>query len=221
MKVWVTGITTKIWENNRSGLSTLNENGTKGGAEKEVIFTGRNEVVAKVIFLHLSVIHSVHRAGLPQCMLGYPPPEQTPPQSRHPPWTRPPGRRHLPWEADSSIRSTRGRYASYWNAFLYAEMFTLKYRAQHRKQKKNIMTSSLLSVYSPKTMTDFECCYGIHFFKCVCGSVLQLIWLRVFTSNIEAANWKFNESLMLQLSTRTIKIYWQDHKITWDNKPII
>ena len=27
------------------------------------IFTGRNEVLAKVIFLHLSVIHSVHRGG--------------------------------------------------------------------------------------------------------------------------------------------------------------
>ena len=27
------------------------------------IFTGRNKVVAKVIFLHLSVIHSVHRGG--------------------------------------------------------------------------------------------------------------------------------------------------------------
>ena len=26
-----------------------------------LFFTGRNEVVAKVIFLHLSVIHSVHR----------------------------------------------------------------------------------------------------------------------------------------------------------------
>ena len=58
------------------------------------------------------VCHSVHRGGaLPQCMLGYqhppdhtpPPPEQTPPPPR---------------EADSSIRSTSGRYASYWNAFL-------------------------------------------------------------------------------------------------------
>ena len=29
-----------------------------------IIFTGRNEVVAKVIFLHLSVIHSVHRGGV-------------------------------------------------------------------------------------------------------------------------------------------------------------
>ena len=35
---------------------------------------------AKVMFLHLSVSHSVHTGGgcLPQCMLGY-----TPPQSRH------------------------------------------------------------------------------------------------------------------------------------------
>ena len=39
------------------------------------------------------VCHSVHRGGLPQCMLGYQPP---------------PGK-----------RSTSGRYASYWNAFLF------------------------------------------------------------------------------------------------------
>ena len=68
------------------------------------VFTGRNEVVAKVIFLHLSVIHSVHRGGvgLPQCMLGYHPPprEQTPhprttpprpPPTPHPPEQTPPG----------------------------------------------------------------------------------------------------------------------------------
>ena len=112
------------------------------------IFTGRNEVVAKVIFLHLSVIHSVHRGGegLPQCMLGYhPPPDQTPPPwIRHPPGIRHPprirhhpprdqtpppsgpgrhppgpGRHAPPREADSSIRSTSGRYASYWNAFFF------------------------------------------------------------------------------------------------------
>ena len=62
------------------------------------LFTGRNEVVAKVIFLHVSVIHSVHRGGggLPQCMLGYPPDQadpppqtrQTPPGPGRPPQTR-------------------------------------------------------------------------------------------------------------------------------------
>ena len=41
------------------------------------------------------------------------PPDQMPPWNR-PPWNRPP----LPRKADSSIRSTSGRYASYWNAFL-------------------------------------------------------------------------------------------------------
>ena len=47
------------------------------------IVTGRNEVVAKVIFLHLSVIHSVHRGGvcLSACWDTSPPPpsrKQTP-----------------------------------------------------------------------------------------------------------------------------------------------
>ena len=43
------------------------------------IITGRNEVVAKVIFLHLSVIPFTEGC-LPQCMLGYhTSPEQTPP----------------------------------------------------------------------------------------------------------------------------------------------
>ena len=100
---------------------------------RPAIFTGRNEVVAKVIFLHLSVILS--RGGLPQCMLGYHPLGPGTPQSRHPPGTRhppweqtppeqtppeqtPPGTRHTPREADSGIRSMSGRYASCWNAFL-------------------------------------------------------------------------------------------------------
>ena len=48
------------------------------------LFTGRNEVVAKVIFLHLSVIHSVHRGGSASVHAGIPhrsrhPWEQTPP----------------------------------------------------------------------------------------------------------------------------------------------
>ena len=43
------------------------------------------------------------------------PPEQTSPQSRH----IPPPEQTPPREADSGIRSTSGRYASYWNAFLF------------------------------------------------------------------------------------------------------
>ena len=130
------------------------------------IITGRNEVVAKVMFLQVCVCPqggrvsaSVH-AGMPYPSppdqtdppdqadpprSGRPPPDppgtwqtptprirQTPPGTRqtppppgpgrHPPRdladTPPPGPGRHPPQADSSIRSTSGRYASYWNAFL-------------------------------------------------------------------------------------------------------
>ena len=97
---------------------------------KTILFTGRNEVVAKVIFLHLSVIlFTGGEGGLPQCMLGYHPPRSRPPLGADPPSPR--SRHHplrpdpLPWEADSSIRSTSGRYASYWNAFLLSLHFQI------------------------------------------------------------------------------------------------
>ena len=81
--------------------------------------TGRNEVVAKVIFLHLSVIlfrgevsASVH-AGIPHT---HPPPEQTPPradtpQSRHPPGADIPLEQTSPWSrhppgADTPLEQT-------------------------------------------------------------------------------------------------------------------
>ena len=115
------------------------------------IITGRNEVVAKVIFLHLFVI--LFTGGV--CLSAYwdtnppgsrPPWDQTPPdQADTPPGTRPPRDQtpqtrqthprdqtplgpYPPREADSSIRSTSGRYASYWNAFLLQAINALKYR---------------------------------------------------------------------------------------------
>ena len=69
------------------------------------------------------VCHSVHRGGgvvVSHKALRHP----TPPRSDTPPPpprpdTPPPRTRHPPpGEADSGIRSTSGRYASYWNAFL-------------------------------------------------------------------------------------------------------
>ena len=73
------------------------------------------------------------RGGLPQCMLGYHPPgpgiprsqDQAPPRPGTPPEPdTPPGTRHprlcsACWE----IRSTSGRYASYWNAILLFLVF--------------------------------------------------------------------------------------------------
>ena len=63
------------------------------------IITRRNEVVAKVIFLHLFVIlfteggsASVHAGIPPPPSLSRHPPEQTPPGTRHPPWA------DTPWD---------------------------------------------------------------------------------------------------------------------------
>ena len=104
---------------------------------------------AKVIFLQASVCPQGGKGCLPQCMLGHnppgpgrhphgpDPPRADTPQSRHPPDQTPlpldqadtPRSRHppraehaldhTPREADFSIRSTSGQYASYWNAFLF------------------------------------------------------------------------------------------------------
>ena len=107
-------------------------------------------VVCESYILHVSVILSTGGV-LPQCMLGYHPPEQTTPpgadtpQSRHPPEADTPRSRHPPeqtppWEQTPpreqtlprvdtprwEIRSTRGRYASYWNANLVCQIQTVR-----------------------------------------------------------------------------------------------
>ena len=76
------------------------------------------------------VCHSVHRGGLPQCMLEYPPRKEAPvplpqegdpPGRRHPPGKETPRKEAPPQEGDPpGIRSMSGRYASYWNAFFFA-----------------------------------------------------------------------------------------------------
>ena len=55
------------------------------------IVAGRNEVVAKVMYLLVSVILLTRGGCLPQCMLGYHPPGADTPRSRQP---TPPRSRH-------------------------------------------------------------------------------------------------------------------------------
>ena len=56
------------------------------GKSTNHLITGRNEVVAKVMFLQVSVIHSVHRGGLQRTPPG---PRRTPlGQGRTPPGTK-------------------------------------------------------------------------------------------------------------------------------------
>ena len=80
----------------------------------------------KLIFSVACVKNSVHRGGLPHCMLGYHRPvsrhprdqiplDQTPPRDQTPSWDQTP----------QEIRATSGRYASYWNAILLFCIFML------------------------------------------------------------------------------------------------
>ena len=59
------------------------------------VVTGRNEVVAKVMFLLVSVV-LLTGGCLPQCMLGYHPPGADTPWSRHLPEADTPRTRHPP-----------------------------------------------------------------------------------------------------------------------------
>ena len=97
-----------------------------------------------------SIFRSVCQEFCPQCMLGYhTSPEQAPPWTRDPPdqappWSRPHQLSHTPPGADPplgsrpplcsacwEIRSTSGRYASYWNAIL----FKIIYRSLYCKRR--------------------------------------------------------------------------------------
>ena len=79
------------------------------------IITGRNEVVAKVMFLLVSVILLTEGVCLSACWDTTPPGSRTPKKEAPPRRQTPPKRRYPP-----GIRSMSGRYASYWNAYLLA-----------------------------------------------------------------------------------------------------
>ena len=66
--------------------------------QESTIFTIPQRSWGKVIFLHVSVILFTGVGGLPQCILGYHPLEQTPPSPRADtsPEQTPAGRRHPP-----------------------------------------------------------------------------------------------------------------------------
>ena len=118
-------------------------------------------------YVFTGVCDSVNRGGgcLPQCMLGcHTPPDENPPTWKTPPHGETPlrdgtpgmenpppggepsppapGMENPPREADSSIRSTSGRYASYWNAFLF------------------ILLLSILTLFGCKIYCNFCSCYS-------------------------------------------------------------
>ena len=86
-----------------------------------------NEVWGKVVFSEACVKNSVHRGGLLQgvcskggvCSRGGVYSRGGCAQVRYPPLEQTPRTKYTPPEADSGIRSMCGRYASYWNTFLF------------------------------------------------------------------------------------------------------
>ena len=67
------------------------------------------------------------------------------PGSRHPPWEQTPPESSSPPGADSGIRSMSGRYASYWNVFLYKIIFLKIHRTCRLLGKKIFGICSFLS----------------------------------------------------------------------------
>ena len=137
---------------------------------KCILVTVRNEV-AKVMFLHLFVCP---QGGLPQCMLGYqpspreqtPPGADTPPRADTPPGadTPPPwGSRHPP-----SVDTPReqaptppadgyccGRYASYWNAFLFIDNNAFRFQCSGFAHKQWTYTE-ILSFLAPNHLIEIR-----------------------------------------------------------------
>ena len=122
-----------LWLNNKMRLSLRNLHALqheKNMLKHKVNYYSPQRSSGKVMFLQVSVI-LLTGGCLPQCMLRchtppppgsrHPPEADTPPPQKHtPPRSRPPLEADPPphkacWE----IRSTHGRYASYWDAFLF------------------------------------------------------------------------------------------------------
>ena len=83
-----------------------------------------------------------------------PPGADTPPGTRHPlPGAdTPPGTTPPPQEADSGIWSTSGRYASYWNAFMFA--MQLRWGLWRKEGNRIVVLSSMVKYL--KTTFIFE-----------------------------------------------------------------
>ena len=114
------------------------------------VITARNEVCGKVMFLHLSVSHSVTRghachpppathAPLP-CM----PPFHTQPPTMYPPPHMP------PCHACPPSPPLSGRYASYWNAFLFQKSVQSCQYVANKDKLKDLWLFGITVLFSHK-----------------------------------------------------------------------
>ena len=122
-----------------------------------LLFTVRKRSCGKVMFLHLSVSHSVHRGCLPGACV-YP--------SMH--WADTPlGRhslgRHLPGQTPLPGGHCSRWYASYWNAFLLIEAITRNQGVLGSNPKR---FSCIRNYLSSKSMYRSDLNYENSIFKC-------------------------------------------------------
>ena len=97
-------------------------------------------------YVFTGVCDSVHWGGSASVHAWIPhPPPRTDPPEQTPPRADPPQSRHPPREADAIIRLMSGRYASYWNAFLFM--------LRKRNKKKFINRCNRVS-YHNKSVND-------------------------------------------------------------------
>ena len=105
-----------------------------------IVFTARKRICGKVMFLHLSVSHSIHRVVCPSACWDTPRPHpgQTPPK-----WADTPLGRHQPPWVDTAPLSRHPQgdgycCGRYWNAFLFSgKSLIFLASSLHSMQKKN------------------------------------------------------------------------------------
>ena len=85
--------------------------------------------------------------GDPPDQAGRPPGPGIPPRTRHTPLGR-----ETPREEDCSIRSMSGRYASYWNAFLFVKFLYSIYRIYNR------LSTSRKNRRQATNQQNIQCC---------------------------------------------------------------
>ena len=106
------------------------------------IFTGGNEVVAKVIFLHLFVILFTGGVCLSACW-DTTPPEQTPPGVDTPPEQQTPPKSRPPPGKQTSAYGLR---AAYWNAFLLTTKLSQPAHFRYFLKQMGLFTNLLITV---------------------------------------------------------------------------
>ena len=127
-----------------------------------LLFTVRKRSCAKVMFLHLSVSHSVHRGCLPGACV-YPSmhwadtPQADTPLGRHSLG------RHLPGQTPLPGGHCSRWYASYWNAFLLIEAITRNQGVLGSNPKR---FSCIRNYLSSKSMYRSDLNYENSIFKC-------------------------------------------------------